>query len=124
MVPTSDCVHIERIPPESPEGLAVGKDLLATHHDLSQLKNPQLLEIRSIDLLGDFVLFQAIVEGFEPAIFVLQKTADGYQHIGSWGGQASSASEIRSALASELPQIPLELLACMEPAEWFLHSSR
>ncbi len=50
---------------------------------------------------------------------------EAYHYIGAlWAGQARSAQEIRTHLASRLPAVPSALIACLEPAEWFLPSTR
>jgi hypothetical protein len=117
-----DCTQVERILPDSAEAQAIGQDLIATNPRLAGMETPPLFaEIRSIDRLGEWILFQASFEShLEPAIFVLQKTPTGYRYVTLWGGQAQDAAEIRSALAAEEASLPPSLLACLQPAEWFL----
>ncbi len=120
------CSQVTRIPPDSAEARAIGQALLAElpKRQASDMatRSFEFDEIRSIDRMGDWVVFQASFKAYlEPAIFVLQATADGYRYDGEgWGGQADSAAEIRSYLASRLPEAPPELFACLEPAEWFI----
>jgi hypothetical protein len=113
---------VERLPPDSVEAQAIGQDLLVTIPDAADMENPPLFaEIRSIDRLGEWILFQASFEShLEPAIFVLQETPTGYIYVTLWGGQAHDTAEIRSALAAEVASLPPALLACLQPAEWFL----
>jgi hypothetical protein len=125
MKPTNNdipnCNTVEKIYPDSEEGHKIGQELIKIHPDLSKVEDLQFLEIRSIDRLEGFVLFQAAFEHyFEPAIFVLKAIPDGYQYLSSWGGQAENASEIRDALANEVPKAPKVLFDCLQPAEWFL----
>jgi hypothetical protein len=117
-----DCTQVERIPPDSVEAQVIGQDLLATNPRLAGLETPPLFaEIRSIDRLGEWILFQTSFEShLEPSIFVLQETPTGFRYVTLWGGQAQDAAEIRSALAAEGASLPSTLLACMQPAEWFL----
>ncbi len=120
------CSQVTRIPPDSAEARTIAQALLAElpKRQASDMatRSFEFDEIRSIDRMGDWVVFQASFKAYlEPAIFVLQATADGYRYDGEgWGGQADGAAEIRSYLASRLPEAPPELFACLEPAEWFI----
>jgi hypothetical protein len=120
------CVKVTRIPPDSEEARRIGQALLAeiprrVAADLAT-RSFEFDEIRSIDRVDDWVLFQASFKAYlEPAIFVVRVTPDGYRYDGEgWGGQAESAAQIRGYLASRLHEAPPELFACLEPAEWFI----
>ncbi len=78
-------------------------------------------EVRSITRAGDWVLVQAsFTRVFEPGIFVLQRSGNGYRYDGElWSGLAESMEEIRSTLAERVPSAPRELFRCLEETSWF-----
>jgi hypothetical protein len=123
---TADCSRVQRITPNSAEGVAIGKALLAgireKYPNLRQYGPFEFDEIRSIDRAGDWILFNASFKrAVEPAIFVLQATSSGYRFVGiGWSGVTDSVAAIRAELARAVPATPPDLIACLQTADRFL----
>ena len=118
-----DCTLVERMPSDSAETRELLDYLLPAilANNLSiAAYEPAFGEIRSLDRFQDWILLQAsFTVALEPAIFVVQITPDGYHYHGvGWAGMAESVAQIRATLTSDFPDLPAELVACIELADW------
>jgi hypothetical protein len=118
------CSQVTRIAPDAAVARVISAPILAYLAQMESLKEYapfQFQEIRSIDQVGPWTVVQAsFTHAAEPAIFVIHATSTGDEVDVGWSGQATNAAEIRTWLTKQFPEASPELIACFEPAEWFV----
>jgi hypothetical protein len=122
-----DCAGVETIDPVSAEAQAALSTLLAYHQEANggqlQPDTPfEFAEVRTVVRQADWILVQASFSHYlEPGIFLLKRIPQGFEYDRTlWGGQAENATELRRQMVQNNLDVPPELLACFQIAEWFV----
>ncbi|XSG73824.1 hypothetical protein ACP8Y2_16725 [Herpetosiphon llansteffanensis] len=111
-----DCNGLETIYPESNQATSIKNQALMAISQKLEQKFSSFEQVWSIERSGVWISLQAQVEGFEPAIIILnQATASSMQVQAVWSGQASEAKIIRNYLLEEAPKAPPALINCLAP---------
>lgn len=105
------CVGVETDPPET-----IGDELVVwleqTESGSGEL--PEDLEATVVDAVGTdgtWVLVANFSSRFEPAVFSMDSER-GFQLL--WAGAASTEASIREHMATETPELPVEVLMCVD----------
>ena len=117
-----NCSALETIPVDSAEGQAISQVILDFQKSGSADFKVELEEVRSIVRLEPYLAAQAQfrVEGRlgPPILFILEGGTGSFKVIGSFMGPTLSRKSFLREVYAEVPNVPPELLACLE-LDWF-----